>query len=177
MKIDLDKLLQLAEAATPGPWTLSDTKDPCFKAIDGPDHSSFANVVYQMENDVGHDDDLGGSAGCRATAEYLIAVSPDVVAELVRRLKAAELDAARWRAFLGSARIKPQGSAGLDSDKDPNGNPFNGYAHMGLEIWTTSDRDHPPELLEQIDHDTALGRRWLTRYADVARAAQEADHG
>lgn len=75
------------------------------------------------------------------------------------------VDAARWRAFVGSARIQPQGSAGLN-DPMPNH-----YAHMGLEIWTTYDRDYSPELLEQMDSATALGRKWLTQYADIAVAA------
>lgn len=90
------------------------------------------------------------------------------------------LDAARWRAFIGSERIKPQGSAGLESSTDPNGNPFGDYAHMGLEIWTTYSRDFKPEMLDQMDKTTALGRKWLTAYADVAiraLAAKPAEGG
>jgi hypothetical protein len=77
-------------------------------------------------------------------------------------------DAERWRAFVGSARIKPQGSAGLNSPMP------NHYAHMGLEIWTTFDRDYSAKLLAEMDADNALGRDWLTKYADVAVQARRA---
>ena len=69
------------------------------------------------------------------------------------------VDAARWRALIGSARIRVLGSVGLHSDTDPNGRPFNGYAHIGLELWTRHDGGHSPS-------DAA---DWLTRYVDTAR--------
>lgn len=75
------------------------------------------------------------------------------------------LDAARWRAFIGCARIRPLGSAGLEQP-DPNN-----YAHMGLEIWTVYGRDYSPELLKKMDAENERGRRWLVMFADVARAA------
>jgi hypothetical protein len=47
------------------------------------------------------------------------------------------------------------------SDTDPNGNPFNGYAHIGLELWTQHEAGHePPDAVE-----------WLTKYADRVRKA------
>lgn len=75
------------------------------------------------------------------------------------------IDAERWRAFLGSQRIRPLGSAGLERPEPNN------YAHMGFEIWTVYGRDYSPELLEKMDSDNEKGRRWLIKYADVARAA------
>lgn len=75
------------------------------------------------------------------------------------------LDAARWRAFIGCARIRPLGSSGLEQP-DPNN-----YAHMGLEIWTVYGRDYSPELLKRMDAENERGRRWLVMFADVARAA------
>ncbi len=70
-----------------------------------------------------------------------------------------ERDARRWRAFRGSARIRVLGSAGLTSDSQAaKDNP--GYAHLGLEIWTKYPGDHAKE--------NALGRDWLTTYADIA---------
>jgi hypothetical protein len=77
-------------------------------------------------------------------------------------------DSNRWRAFVGSARIRPQGSAGLNWPLGKN------YAHMGLEIWTTYDRGYSDEMLAKMDAATATGRDWLTKYADVAVAAQRA---
>ena len=77
------------------------------------------------------------------------------------------LDAQRWRAFLGSARIRPLGSAGLNEPMPNN------YAHMGLEIWTTGDwSDCSPALAKRLAYDQKVGIDWLTKYADIARAAQ-----
>ena len=96
----------------------------------------------------------------RVRAAFAAAPLPQVQSEA--------LDAARWRAFIGSQRIKPQGSAGLNSPQRNN------YAHMGLEIWTTYDRDYPQTLLDEMDADNATGRDLLTKYADIAIAAQRA---
>lgn len=43
-------------------------------------------------------------------------------------------DAKRWRALLGSARIRILGSAGFDATAHPGENPD--YRHFGMEIWT-----------------------------------------
>lgn len=72
-------------------------------------------------------------------------------------------DAARWRAFLGSARIRMLGSAGL---KEPMPN---NYAHLGMEIWTAY-RYHDQAWIEESNE---LGREWLTKYADIAIEAQK----
>lgn len=69
-------------------------------------------------------------------------------------------DAARWRALVGSARVRVIGSAGLRTNIDPYGNPWDGYAHIGLELWTKHAPDainEPPDAVE-----------WLTKYADTA---------
>lgn len=65
-------------------------------------------------------------------------------------------DAARWRALF-NGRVRYLGSAGLHSDIDPHGRPFNGFAHIGLELWTKHEAESNPE-------DVQL----LTRYADIA---------
>lgn len=74
---------------------------------------------------------------------------------------ALALDAARWRAVLGSAYLRPLGSAGLSSPMQNN------YAHLGLELWTKFDAPG-----EDLGTESALAIGWLTKYADVARAAQ-----
>jgi hypothetical protein len=102
-----------------------------------------------------------GYRRAREEAADLVAVAP----ASPQQAQADARDAARWRAFVGSARIKPQGSAGLNEPLADN------YAHMGLEIWTTYDRDFSVPMLERMDRETALGRDWLTKYADVAVAA------
>lgn len=85
--------------------------------------------------------------------------TPEAPADIV-------LDAQRWRAFLGSARIRPIGSAGIVRPEE------NHYAHLGLEIWTRYGTSLRPEQLEQLSVENARGRGWLTKYADIARAAQ-----
>jgi hypothetical protein len=80
-----------------------------------------------------------------------------------------ERDAARWRAFVSSSRIRPLGSVGLND-------PMPGhYAHMGLEIWTAGDwGDESTELGKRLAKQTKLGAEWLTKYADIAIEAQRA---
>jgi hypothetical protein len=66
------------------------------------------------------------------------------------------LDAMRWRALLGSARLRPLGCAGLSTEsRTPPG-----YAHIGFEAWTMHDGDNTKE--------NAVGIEWLTKYVDIA---------
>jgi hypothetical protein len=85
---------------------------------------------------------------------------------LTQVLAARNTDADRWHAFIHSARIRMIGSAGLNEPMPNN------YAHFGMEIWTKYGRDYSPELLDQMDKGNVLGREWLTKYADIAIAAQ-----
>jgi hypothetical protein len=78
------------------------------------------------------------------------------------------IDAARWRALLNSPRIRMLGSAGLNKPEPNN------YAHFGMEIWSKYNRDYKPELLEEMDRGNALGKEWLTKYADIAIEAKRA---
>jgi hypothetical protein len=94
------------------------------------------------------------------------AMSAAALAKQVPAQEQDKIDAARWRAFLGSARIRPLGSVGLERPEPNN------YAHMGLEIWTVYGRNYSEDLLRKMDDGNERGRRWLTKYADVARAAQ-----
>ena len=70
-------------------------------------------------------------------------------------------DAKRWRALLGSARIRILGSAGFDATAHPGENPD--YRHFGMEIWT-----HYPNWLHEKNE---YGIDTLTQYADACRAA------
>lgn len=65
-------------------------------------------------------------------------------------------DAAKWRALRSSARIRALGSAGIDKP-----NP-DGYAHLGLELWTRHPAPSDPIALE-----------WLDRYVEIIREHQE----
>lgn len=79
-----------------------------------------------------------------------------------------KVDAERWRALIGSARIRVLGSAGLTSELNPYGAPWNGYAHIGVELWTK----------HECAEENALGIEWLTKYTDIAaRAAKEKANG
>lgn len=102
--------------------------------------------------------------------QFITAFLKDSAPQASEAVRDAE-DAARWRAFIGCARIRPLGSAGLEQP-DPNN-----YAHMGLEIWTVYGRDYSPELLKKMDAENERGRRWLVMFADVARAALSAQPG
>lgn len=70
-------------------------------------------------------------------------------------------DAKRWRALLGSARIRIIGSAGFDATAYPGENPD--YRHFGMEIWT-----HYPNWLHEKNE---YGIDTLTQYADAMLAA------
>ncbi|HHS9738701.1 TPA: hypothetical protein ACTW90_001061 [Raoultella ornithinolytica] len=70
-------------------------------------------------------------------------------------------DAKRWRALLGSARIRILGSAGFDATAHPGENPD--YRHFGMEIWT-----HYPNWLHEKNE---YGIDTLTQYADAMLAA------
>ena len=72
---------------------------------------------------------------------------------------ALRVDAERWRGILASERIRPMGSAGIDSPGD--------YAHLGLELWTTY-----PESPEK--QNNKIGIDWLTKFADKCRVIQAA---
>ncbi|WP_228727471.1 hypothetical protein [Klebsiella sp. RHBSTW-00215] len=82
---------------------------------------------------------------------YRHAQPAPVVPEDVQR------DAKRWRALLGSARIRIIGSAGFDATAHPGENPD--YRHFGMEIWT-----HYPNWLHEKNE---YGIDTLTQYADA----------
>lgn len=66
-------------------------------------------------------------------------------------------DAARWRALLGSQRIRMLGWTGFDQDGNvqPSTDP-RGYMHFGVEFWS----QHPTM-------EVARARTILTSYADA----------
>jgi hypothetical protein len=85
-----------------------------------------------------------------------------LVLRLIERdeqIAALAKDAARWRALIGSARVRVLGSAGLISELNPYDKPWDGYAHIGLELWTRHEAaaNEPPDAAE-----------WITKYADIA---------
>lgn len=83
-------------------------------------------------------------------------------------------DAERWRAFINSPRIRIIGSAGLNGDTDPNGNPHGNYAHFGMEIWSVFGRNYSAALLKDLDDGNVSGRALLVKYANKCIAAQAA---
>lgn len=78
------------------------------------------------------------------------------------------LDAARWRAFIGSARIRFFGWAGADiegnkQERNTYGEANGNYVHFGAEFWTVHEaKTERPEVAARL----------LTTYADAALAAQ-----
>ncbi len=101
------------------------------------------------------------------TRDEEIKVLRSAVENLTKRLVAEETDAKRWRAMLASDRIRMLGSAGLNTPEPDN------YAHFGMEIWTKYGSSPDPKLRLDMEHGNVLGREWLTKYADIAIAAQK----
>ncbi len=63
-------------------------------------------------------------------------------------------DAERWRAIIGCARVRVLGSAGVVEPKPE------GYAHIGVELWTHYPAGSEPMAVEH-----------MTKFADLARKA------
>lgn len=78
MTIDLDTIERLARAATPGPWpiamTSADNRD--MGHARGPEHPRPDRMSWHPQTEI--------------DAAYIAAVSPDVVLEMVARLRKAE---------------------------------------------------------------------------------------
>jgi hypothetical protein len=93
--------------------------------------------------------------------------------ELLREYAAAPApsdaqDAARWRALLNSQRVRPLGNAGVSQPE------ANHYAHLGLELWTIFGKSASTDRLRAtLVKENALGREWLTKYADIAIESQK----
>ena len=71
-----------------------------------------------------------------------------------------KVDAARWRAFVGCARIRFFGWAGYE-ETDPNGNSPGNYRHFGAEFWTIHEAptsEHATRILEGFA-DAAIAAR------------------
>ncbi len=77
-------------------------------------------------------------------------------------------DAMRWRALLLSARIRALGSAGIENDRD-------GYAHLGMEIWTIYPTDTTADAYI-VAQENKLGKEWLIKYADIMIEVLEGKH-
>jgi hypothetical protein len=72
-------------------------------------------------------------------------------------------DAAKWRALLSCARVRPLGSAGCERDEEHNAD----YAHIGFELWTHYNLT--PKQSEDAERGRALGQKWLERFIEKAQ--------
>jgi hypothetical protein len=82
-------------------------------------------------------------------------------------LEQLKIDAARWRALIGSGRIRALGSAGLYMDTKHQ--KHSGYAHLGLELWTTNPEPLTKKMQGMLARERETGVLWLTAYVDIAR--------
>lgn len=80
------------------------------------------------------------------------------IAQLNQQLGETKPSAARWDGLINCARIRVLGSAGLEGDLNPYGNPHGNYGHLGLELWTESKDGVSDEA----------SKEWLTKFADKA---------
>jgi hypothetical protein len=94
----------------------------------------------------------------------------DVNTMLVNRAELRELqrDAAKWRAMLSCARVRPLGSAGCERDEEHNPD----YAHIGFELWTHYNLK--PEWVKEAEQARATGKRWLERFVEKVQRLQRA---
>lgn len=102
---DLERMKQLADAATPGPWRVCGGATPHYKSI----HSGEGYVVFGMA-DVHHDREGSGSTinapgmdRQAANAAYIAAANPSEILSLIARLEAAEAEVARLTGDLAAA--------------------------------------------------------------------------
>lgn len=130
------------------------------EGITQPPHHDRGEVVRQTIAALTND------AGCASAFVFNPQVVPlDVAVEAIEKIAALTeakqqgpgeaVDAARWRALVGCARIRVLGSAGLTKDQPNN------YAHLGLELWTHHEAGNEGPAVE-----------WLTKFADKARLVQ-----
>lgn len=117
----------------------------------------------------------------------VLSALPEIHAALARAESAeAERDrlrekAALWDGLLGMTRVRALGWAGMNEDgtpaeRDPRGDPYNGYAHLGLELWTKF-----PDNLHEFPTELARHERGKVLLTGIARisaalATQEARH-
>jgi hypothetical protein len=102
--------------------------------------------------------------------------------QLMQETEAARGKAALWDGLMGMARIRPLGWAGMDGrtgepvELDYYGNPNNGSAHLGLELWTIYP-DFSDHSVEVTSHER--GKALLTTMArlSAALAPVEVDDG
>lgn len=112
----------------------------------------LADEVHKMVSMV-----LDVSETCDGDVE---AITRSIVTNQYARQQA--LNSLLWQGFVNSGRVRFFGHTGLTSELDPNGWPFNGYAHFGAELWTRYPYlDSDPEREER-------NRSLLTRYAMAA---------
>lgn len=140
---DLDRLAELADAATPGPWELGDGwvyTDPIYE-----DDSRLANVAV-MSKFADAQRQAEEHTRIEANLAFIAACSPSVVSALVQRTRDAEFraevqagslaQAARELAELKQAMWDGWAILGFDTDGDTG--PGAMIAGMGLSGWVQS---------------------------------------
>jgi hypothetical protein len=134
-----------------------------FSAFEATENSTIANTMTAIMQE-GYAKSVGGAypwtkVEITEKGRAMIAASPAPSAS-----GQDAIDAARWRALIGSARIRPLGCAGIREPEEQH------YAHLGLELWTVFGNLLNDEQRERLAKENALGREWLTKYADIAAA-------
>lgn len=98
--------------------------------------------------------DAGGRKQNLYTGAQMRAALEAALQSVLPGQQGGSLDAARWRAVLGCARLRVLGSAGIVQER---GN----YAHLGLEMWTQHEAGNEGPAVE-----------WLTKFADKCIAVE-----
>jgi hypothetical protein len=96
--LDLDKLMELAEKATPGPWyDRSDGAVGCGCITEEQDQETGQRYLVDCQHWV-------GMAHAPADAAFIAACSPDAIRELVGRCRRAEEERDRYKTEYERAR-------------------------------------------------------------------------
>jgi hypothetical protein len=88
----LDRIAELAKKATPGPW-----HSPGIGEVHAPDHRVIVEAQFACN-------DPDSLCGTQADAEYIAALSPEVVLAMVEVIRAAKEMRVAWKkteTFLG----------------------------------------------------------------------------
>lgn len=103
--MDLNELERLANAATPGPWSWTNNEGWAYPQT-YVDSEGRANIARFVNGAPQFECTVGEARQEWRNAAFIAAANPFVVLELVRRLREAEKDAARYR-WLRQSKSNP----------------------------------------------------------------------
>lgn len=81
-------------------------------------------------------------------------------------------DSLYWNGLMDCAKVRYLGSAGMGTEPTNSyGKPHEGYAHVGLELWTTYSAT--PDQIESMRQANSMGRHYLKHFAGISALLSE----